>query len=252
MVSRLRLCSATQSARASASATVVIASTSTASYSPKIKVDVMGSKPSASPKGFGRSPAITFPGAVKTLTPSVFDVLGAVMCVVSLAVLERSALSDLDNIAVRIADVAANLAVLGYWLRDELGSSTFPQFIARLDIRNAYIHKAVDLIGVGDAKRYRRLVGGRAAPVVDKEPCIRDLNVRRRAVAVAFAQDATAEDRFVEASRSVDVGDGEKMCDADSFPRGHLITLPSDLHALDGRLRFRCGHEFQKRLSCRG
>src|ERR1700733_4685253 len=132
MVSRLRLCSATQSARASASATVVIASTSTASYSPKIKVEVIGSKPSASPKGFGRSPTITFPGAVKTLTPSVFDVMGAVMCVVSLSpgrtltVLEGGALSDLDNIAVRIADVAANLAVLGDRRGDELGSSTFP------------------------------------------------------------------------------------------------------------------------------
>src|ERR1700691_6415249 len=79
MVSRLRLCSATQSARASASATVPIASTSTASYSPKIKVDVIGSKPSASPKGFGRSPTIAFPGAVKTFTPSVFDATGAVM-----------------------------------------------------------------------------------------------------------------------------------------------------------------------------
>src|SRR5579862_4102376 len=84
MVSRLRLCRATQFARASASATVPIASTSTASYSPKIKVDVIGSKPSASPKGFGRSPTIVFPGAVKTLTPSVFDAVGTVMFVVSL------------------------------------------------------------------------------------------------------------------------------------------------------------------------
>src|SRR5271154_5654791 len=74
MVSKLRLCRATQSARASASATVVIASTSTASYSPKIKVDVIGSKPSASPKGLGRSPTMVFPGAVKTLTLSVLDV----------------------------------------------------------------------------------------------------------------------------------------------------------------------------------
>src|SRR6202142_256648 len=133
MVSRLRLCSATQSARASASATVVIASTSTASYSPKIKVDVIGSNPSASPKGFGRSPTIAFPGAVKTLTPSVFGVMGAVMCLVSLSsydapfyalclslaltVRKVGALSDLDNVTVRIADVAANLAVL----RDRLG-----------------------------------------------------------------------------------------------------------------------------------
>src|SRR5580693_7021653 len=72
MVSRLRLCRATQSARALASATVPIASTSTASYSPKIKVDVIGSKPSASPKGFGRSPTIVLPGAVKTFTLRVF------------------------------------------------------------------------------------------------------------------------------------------------------------------------------------
>src|SRR5271165_3403458 len=83
MVSRLRLCRAIQSARASASATVVIASTSTASFSPKIKVDVIGSKPSASPKGFGRSPTIAFPGAVKTFTFSVLDAIGAVTRVVS-------------------------------------------------------------------------------------------------------------------------------------------------------------------------
>src|SRR5271154_2274282 len=83
MVSKLRLCRAIQSARASASATVVIASTSTASYSPKIKVDVIGSKPSASPKGFGRSPTIAFPGAVKTFTLSVFDGTGAVTRAVS-------------------------------------------------------------------------------------------------------------------------------------------------------------------------
>ena len=45
----------------------------------------------------------------------------------ALTVLEvRLALSDLDNITVRIADVAARLAVLVLWLRDELGSSTFP------------------------------------------------------------------------------------------------------------------------------
>ena len=42
------------------------------------------------------------------------------------AVREVGALSDLDNITVRIADVAAYLAVLGDRLRDELGSSTFP------------------------------------------------------------------------------------------------------------------------------
>jgi len=42
------------------------------------------------------------------------------------AVGQIGALSDLDNITVRIADVAANLAVLRDRLRDELRSSTFP------------------------------------------------------------------------------------------------------------------------------
>src|SRR5271170_7643347 len=83
MVSKLRLCSAIQSASASASATVVMASTSTASYSPKINVDVAGSKPSGSPKGFGRSPTIAFPGAVKMFTLSMFDATGPVTRVVS-------------------------------------------------------------------------------------------------------------------------------------------------------------------------
>ena len=52
--------------------------------------------------------------------------------IVSCAFIPRStgskvgALSDLDDIAVRIADVAADLAVLGDRLRDELGSPTFP------------------------------------------------------------------------------------------------------------------------------
>ena len=42
------------------------------------------------------------------------------------AVREVGALSDLDNISVRIADVAARLAIFGDRLRDEVRSSTFP------------------------------------------------------------------------------------------------------------------------------
>ena len=45
----------------------------------------------------------------------------------ALAVLElRLALSDFDNVAVRIADIATPLAVLIQWLCDELSSSTLP------------------------------------------------------------------------------------------------------------------------------
>src|ERR1700689_3305010 len=147
----------------------------------------------------------------------------------ALTVGDVGALPDLDNIAVRIADVAAYLAVLGYRLRDELGSSTFPQFIARLNIRNPEIHKAVDVIRVGDAERDGRLIRGRAATDVENNPDIRQLKVRGR-VAVGQGQNASAEDLFVVAGRSLDVGDGEKMRDADPLSRGHLIALLFNLY----------------------
>ena len=44
----------------------------------------------------------------------------------ALTVREVGALSDFDDIAVGIAHVAANLAVLGYRFCDELGASTLP------------------------------------------------------------------------------------------------------------------------------
>src|ERR1700722_20199962 len=142
----------------------------------------------------------------------------------SFNILDRGALSDFDNVTVRIAYVAANLAVLWYRRRQEFGSSTFPQFVARLNIRDAEIHKAVDVIRVGDAERYRRLIRSRPASNVQNHPDIRKLKVGRR-VAVTHGQNASAEDLFVIAGRSLDVGDGEKMRDADSFPRGHFIAF---------------------------
>ena len=126
----------------------------------------------------------------------------------------RVALPNFYNITIRVANVAARLAVLRLRLRDELGSSTSPKFITRLNIRNADIHKAADTIRVGgNAERYRWFVRRRAASGVDKEPGVRDLDVPRRAFAVASAQNATSEDLFVKSSRSFDVGDGEKVCD---------------------------------------
>src|SRR5579862_9776473 len=81
------------------------------------------------------------------------------------------ALPNFYNIAIRIANVAPCLAVLGLRLRDELGASTAPLLIARLNIRNPYVHKAADPVRVrGDAERYRWLVRCWTAAGVNKEP----------------------------------------------------------------------------------
>jgi hypothetical protein len=98
-----------------------------------------------------------------------------------------------------------------------------------LNIRNAEIHEAVDVIRIGDAERHRRLVRGRPASNVQNHPDIRKLKVRRR-VPVTHSQNASAKDLLVVANRSLDVGDGKKMRDADPLSRGHLITLLFDLY----------------------
>src|SRR5271170_2341059 len=107
-----------------------------------------------------------------------------------------------------------------------------------MNIGNADIHEAADCIRVGrDAERYRWFVWCRAAPDVDNEPRVRDLEVTRRALAIASAQNATTEDRFVKSKRSLDIGDGEKVCDGDAFLRRHLIAFLLDLYLVHRRLR---------------
>ena len=99
-----------------------------------------------------------------------------------------------------------------------------------MNIRNPDIHEAIDLIRIGDTERYRWLVGSRSASDVDKEPGIRELNVSRRPAGVACAQDAAAENLFVEMSRPVDVGDGEEVRNGEPILGGHLKALRFDLY----------------------
>ena len=73
-------------------------------------------------------------------------------------------------------------------------------------------------------------------PRVNKEPHVRDLDVARCAAAVASAQNATSEDRFVKSKRSLNVGDREKVCDGKPILRRHLIGFLLDLYLGHGRL----------------
>ncbi len=90
----------------------------------------------------------------------------------------------------------------------------------------------------GNAERYRWFVGCRTTPDVDNEPRIRDLNVTRRALAIASAQNATIEDRFVKLKRSLDIGDGYKVCNRNPIVRRHLIAFLFDLYLVHAQLQF--------------
>jgi hypothetical protein len=70
---------------------------------------------------------------------------------------------------------------------------------------------------------------------------VRDLDVSRRAFAVAPAQNATSEDFFVKSKRSLNVSDGEKVCDGDPLLRWHLIGFLLDLYFAHRRLLFGFG-----------
>ena len=97
-----------------------------------------------------------------------------------------------------------------------------------MNIRNTNIHKAADFIRVGgDVEGYRRLVRGWATPDVHNEPGIRDLGVPGRALAVASAENAATKNLFVEISRSIDVGDNDKLCNGESAGRGILYDSGS-------------------------
>src|ERR1700723_3068528 len=117
------------------------------------------------------------------------------LCVVPLAVSEaRLVLRNFDNITIRIANVAERLAGILLWLCNKHGSSISPLFIVRLNIWNADMHKAADWVRIGgNTERYRWFCGCRAAPDVDNEPHVSDLDVPGRAAAVASAQNATSE-----------------------------------------------------------
>ena len=56
--------------------------------------------------------------------------------------------------------------------------------------------------------------------------------------AVASAQNATSEDRFVKSSRSFDVGDGKKVRDGKPICRGHRSLVLLDLYLVHRRLQF--------------
>jgi hypothetical protein len=64
--------------------------------------------------------------------------------------------------------------------------------------------------------------------VTDNQPDVRDLDVPRRALAVASAQNTTAGDHFIEANRSVYIGDGEKLCHRESVTRWRLMAFLLD------------------------
>src|SRR6266705_3021794 len=119
-------------------------------------------------------------------------------------------LADLDEVAVGVADVCADLAAVVFGLGEELGSSGRPDLRCRGDVRDADVEEGADLVGVGRrCEGDRGFVVGRAAAVVEDERRVRYLQDDW----IALAQDFPAEHGLVEVTGAVLVGDHEKEGD---------------------------------------
>src|SRR5215510_2834069 len=110
-----------------------------------------------------------------------------------------STLTDLDQIAIRVAHVATNLTGMIFWLSEELRSSAAPFFVTLPHISDSNIHEAVGRVGIfRRAQRHGRLIIRRPTADVDNDPAVGQTNERGLAPAHNFA----AEDALIEIRRA--------------------------------------------------
>src|SRR6266516_6842349 len=91
--------------------------------------------------------------------------------------LGTSGLTNLDDIAVRVTHVAANLSSVVLWLGKEFGPSRSPLLIRGPDVGDTNIQEAGNLIGVHRGmKRHSGFIVGWAATDVHNQPTIGKLD----------------------------------------------------------------------------
>src|SRR5580692_2442966 len=57
-------------------------------------------------------------------------------------------LADLDQVAVRVADIAADLVLMLLWFRQKVSTPGAPLGIYRVNVRNPDVEEAADPVGV--------------------------------------------------------------------------------------------------------
>ena len=131
-------------------------------------------------------------------------------------------LSELDQVAVRIAEVAAGFRAAVDWRREELGASLAPRLVGRLDVCDADVQEAADAIGIaGRLEGDAWLVVCRSAADVDDDPAVRERDDRR----FAGENDLAAEDVAVEAAGALDIVGDDEVCERDSVGRMGRLAM---------------------------
>src|SRR5260370_15676594 len=142
--------------------------------------------------------------------------------------LGSSGLPDLDEIAVRVTHVAANLSAMVLWLGQEFGTSASPLLIRDPDIRDTNIQETGNLIGVlRGTKRHSGFIVGWAATDVHNQPTIGKLDDG----GFATANNMASENAHIELRRTFHICDGQKVCQDKAFFGRQLMAFSVD-HSL--------------------
>ena len=89
-------------------------------------------------------------------------------------------LADLDEVAVGVAHVAAEFMTPVCGRCQELGPASAPQLVDGVDVGDADVEEAADVVGVARRlERHRRLVIGGWPADVDDDPAVRERDDRR-------------------------------------------------------------------------
>src|ERR671923_151504 len=152
-------------------------------------------------------------------------------------------LTDLDQVPVRIAEIAADLGAAVLRRREELRSAGAPVGIDLLDVRDADVEKAAHPIQVGRRlERDRRLVVSWPATDIDDDPTVRQRYERRLALLYGLAP----EHLRVEAARAVNIIGNDEVRQDDALfgcgELGHRSLLWSTLVSGSSQHVGSCGH----------
>src|SRR5215469_3752383 len=142
--------------------------------------------------------------------------------------LATSDLPNLDDIAVGVTHVAANLHTVVLWLGQEFGPSPSPLLVRGPDVRDTNVQKAGNLIRVlRRTKRHGGLIVRWAATDVHNQPTIGNLDDG----GFAAANNAASENAHIKLRRAFHIRYGQEVC-YDEALFGRQLIVFSVAHGL--------------------
>src|SRR5262249_18049390 len=132
-------------------------------------------------------------------------------------------LPHLDQMAIRVSDVRADLADMVLWLGEKLRASGRPFFVCLLNVRHSDVHEGAGAVRVGrGGQGHGRLVIRRPAADVQDDPGVGDLHDHR----IALDEHLAIEDLFVELAGTILVRDDQEVGDDEALlGRGKVIWV---------------------------